>query len=286
MTFNPKIEAGESNASLPLEENNRNKLRRSSSSLAGREVVHLPVDDRDTQQVKIKTTADEKLVREPEEKKQKIVKEDFKPICYPGYSSKLYCSYGDIVGAIASWGKVEAILMSSGGLNHVFIVSFNRPIKFSNFNKGLYADLSAGEGIFGTPFSFRGIYIYKDSSSLSNVILSNNRMAFDIECLSVGSFSVFDLNDACNLLPERFKQIKKNVGKDANASWDEIAKKISESDTAELLLDWIKISGQMILEKGLCKCIDGWTIECSVEEIIDNYINAEGDPSWQVIMKS
>jgi hypothetical protein len=64
-----------------------------------------------------------KLIELTDDQKQKVYEDEFKPICYPGYISKFYCSYQAIIKAIESWGKVEAILITDSGLNHTFIAA-------------------------------------------------------------------------------------------------------------------------------------------------------------------
>lgn len=236
----------------PLMEHCTTIIQTSSSSLSERTAVHLHSDNNDItiddstgqEQVKkltIKTaindqtasvsflTIDQKLLEQTDKKESKVIKDDIKPVCYPRYFSEFYCSYDEIVSAIESWGKVEAIL--NDGLNHIFIISFRETIKFSSYQDGIMVNLTGGHGISDTPFSLRGMY--RKGSSCSNVILSNKMMAFDIRCLRTGHFDALDLWESQWLLPdERLSQIKEEVGNHAN--WENTKKKIdstfSESD--------------------------------------------------------
>lgn len=230
---------------------------------------------------------DKKLLEQTDKKESKAIKDDFKPVCYPGYFSKFYCSYDEIIGAIESWGKVEAILMADGGLNHIFIVSFKKPIKFSSYGEGIMVNLTGGHGIWHTPFSLRGMY--SEGSSCSNVILSNNMMAFDIRCLQTGHFGASDLWGSQRLLPdERLSQIKEEVGEHAN--WKKKEKRIdstfSESDKAKKLLEWIKQSGLSILEKGVYRSGDDRIGQYPIDEIVANYTTLKSFSPWQVVMKA
>lgn len=232
-------------------------------------------------------TIDQELLEQMEKKEEKVIEDDFKPVCYPGYTTELYCSYDEIIEAIEPWGKVEAILMNSSGLNHTFVVRFKRPIKFSSYGEGIMVNLTGGGGIWHTPFSLRGV---RPEGELYKKILSNNMMAFDILCLGIGFFSASELDESTRLLPdERFDQIKKKAGEHAN--WKKVEKAInatfSESDKAKKLLEWIKQSGLSILEKGLYRNGDDPIGECTIEEIIADYTTPRGYASpWQVVMKA
>lgn len=254
------------------------------------------IDDRGQEQVKIWIKPDshdrvaivsflnikKKLLEQSEKKSPQLLKSDFKPVCYPGY--EFYCSYDAIIGAIENWGKVEAILANSTS-QPTFVVSFKKPIKFSNFREGIMANLSGGHGIWHTPFHLRGMY--REGSSDDNVVLSKNMIAFSIPCLEVGHFDTSNLLDSQRLLPDqRLSQIEEEVGKPVN--WEKIKEKIqstfSESDKAEKLLEWVKQAGLAILEKGLYKSGSDPIGEYSVEEIVVNYTTLESFFPWQVVM--
>lgn len=229
---------------------------------------------------------DKKLFEQTEKKESEVIKDVFKPVCYPGYCSKFYCSYDAIIDAIESWGKVEGILMNSSGINHIFIVSFKKPIEFSSYGEGIMVNLSGGHGIFHTPFGLRETYI---EGSSSNVILSNNMMAFDINYLRTGTFTASNLWRSQTLLPdERLRQIKEEVGEHAN--WKIIEKKInstfSEADRAKKLLEWIKQSGLSILEKGLYRSGNDRIGEYLIDEIVKNYTSSKSFSPWKVITKT
>jgi len=228
-----------------------------------------------------------KLLEQVDKKEAAAIKDDFKPVCYPGYYSKFYCSYDEVVSAIESWGKVEAILMCDSGLNHTFIVSFKKPIKFSSSRKGVKVDLEGGSGMWHTPFSLRGMY--RGSSSCSNAILSNNLIAFDICCLSTGQFSALNLWESRRLVPDKqLSQIEEEFAEHQN--WKDTEKRIdstfSESDRAKKLLEWIKQSGLSILEKGLYVSHDSFIGEYPVDEIIANYTSGRSASPWKIVMKA
>lgn len=230
---------------------------------------------------------DRKLPEQPDEKESEATKEDFKPICYPGYYSKFYCSYNEIVSAIDSWGKVEAILMAGSGFNHIFIVRFKKPIRFSSYEEGIPVNLTGGHGIWYTPFTLRGMY--SNGSSCHNAVLSNNMIAFDIRCLQIGCFSASDLWESQRLLPdERLRQIDEDVGPLAHRKRKEksIDSIFSESDRAKKLLEWIKQSGLSILEKGLYRSGDDTIGEYPIDEIVENYTTLKSFSPWQVVMKA
>ncbi len=228
---------------------------------------------------------DEKLLTE--KKESEAIKDDFQPVCYPGYYGKFYCSYDEIVGAIESWGKVEAIVASDNGINHTFIVSFKNPIRLSSYGKGIKVNLTGGHGIIHTPFFLRTMS--GKGSSCSNVILSDHMMAFDIRYLHTGSFYASALWESQGvLIDERLSQIKEEVGEHAN--WKKKERRIdstfSESDKAKKLLEWIKQSGLSILEKGLYKIGRDPIGQYPVDEIVENYTSLNRSSPWQVVMRA
>jgi hypothetical protein len=173
--------------------------------------------------------------------------------------------------------------MTDRGINHVFIVSFKKPIKVSSYEKGITVNLTGGHGIWHTPFALRGMH---GNGSLSSVILSNNMMAFDIDCLQTGSFGASYLLESQELLPdERLSQFNEKVR--GRADWEKTKKKIdsifSESDKAKKLLEWIKQSGLSILERGLYRSGDDRIGQYPVDEIIANYTALKTSPPWRVL---
>lgn len=203
-------------------------------------------------------------------------------VYYPGYIKELYCSYPEIVEAIGHWGKVEAILMGFGGLRHTFIVSFNKPIHFSNdCEDGIKVDLSGGHDIQSTPFLLRGMY----NMAYNNVLLSTNKIVFDICFLQKGQFDALDLWEARHfVIDERLGMIGYVAGK--NASDEDLKEQInisfSEEDKAKILLEWIKQAGISMLKIGLYKSGNNPMVEYSNEDILNNYRVA--NPSfWKVV---
>lgn len=185
-----------------------------------------------------------------------------------GCRPKFYCSYDEIISAIESWGKVEAILQSS--INHIFIVSFKKPIKF------------AREGILvnpATPFDLKGMY--DKDSSYSNCILSRNMMAFDIPCLATNRFNAISLLDSQRVLPDdRLAQISEELGEDNLDKIEEwINSTFTESDKAKKLLTWIERSGLAILERGLLRFGSHPINEHPTDAIVANYTSM----GWEVV---
>lgn len=259
------------------------------------------IDDAGHEQVKIRINAgsqvqeasvsflriDKKLLKQTDIEESKVIKDDFKPVCYLGYRLKFYCSYEEIISAIESWGKVEAILMANYGLNHTFIVSFKKPIRFSSYKEGIMVNLTGGGGIWHTPFELRSMNS-RDSSG-SSFILSNNMMAFDIRCLKTGYFCASDIWNSERLLPDkRLSQIEEEVGEPLHRKCKEIEKRIkdtfSESDKAKKLLEWIKQSGLSILERGLYRSGGDHIDQYSTDEIVESYTSRKNP--WQVVMRA
>lgn len=245
-------------------------IQNNSASLSGRTVVELPDDGCMYRKVGGNIT----------EVGPVRIKSEFDTFYY----RELYCSYDDVITAVESWGKVEAILTS--GVNHLFIVSFKNPIKFSQ--KGFRIGQHTYNKIENTPFKLRGIYD-KHGATLYNFILSENMIAFDIECLKVGLFNSSALIESQVLLPhEGLRQIRQKVNNtltifmDAKEEFDSM---FSETDKAKRLLEWIKQSGLSILEKGIDISRCGKSIgQYSVDEIVANYITKGS--SWKIIKQA
>jgi len=249
MSFDPKIEKANSITAFFPEEPVMNTTESSPASLAGRKAAQLPA-----------------------------IESNFNA------TEEMYCSHSEIKHAIENWGKLEALLMSAGGINNIFVVRFNHPISLS-YNKGIWVNIDGG-GILWTPFSLRGMY--EDGDSCDNAILSSTMMAFTIEHLWKGSFDASDLEYSHNLVSdERLDRIKKELG--PYASCNEIEEKIdstfTEDDKAKKLLEWIKQSGLSILKEGLC--IDpkerSYLRQPTVKEIITNYTNQQSISPWHIV---
>lgn len=215
-------------------------------------------------------------------KKVKIINtDDFKPVFYSGYIQDLYCSYEEIITAIESWGKVEAILVNSKGLNHAFIVKFNQPLRFSSYGEGVMVNLTGGHGIVHTPFYLRRM----KGHDYSNIILSENMMVFDIHYLRYGRFDVDALLLSQRLLQdEMFEQIREVAV--YNDDIEIINSAYSERKRAKKLLAWIKQSGLSMLEKGIYRLGNNPAGECPVETIIDNYVNSGSFSPWKVVKQA
>ncbi len=178
---------------------------------------------------------------------------------------KMSVSYDDIIEAIKPWGIVEAILLSPGilGTNHLFIVRFKKPITITGLRgKGVRTD-SYG-GLDDTPFFIRGMH--REGLSMYNIILSPNKIAFDITNLTIDSepsdcqssvpIEGFDgfhsgaLLATLKLIPD--ERLREYV----NKPWSEDLKKeienlFSQSEKAAKLLEWITAAGEAFLKKGI-----------------------------------
>ncbi len=206
---------------------------------------------------------------------------------------KMYVSYNDIIKAIKPWGIVEAILVSPGilGLDHLFVVQFKYPISIMGARgKGVYTD-SYG-GIDDTPFFLRGMH--RDGIAVYNVILSPNKIAFDISYLSVlpqqkGStsecwnrFNGGALLASAKMVPDERLRPYAN-----ESSWSENLHKELESlftrdEKAAKILAWITASGEAFLKRGISVTLVDNTQELIKDiptvDIISNY----RDNNWIV----
>jgi hypothetical protein len=197
---------------------------------------------------------------------------------YEGYYKPFLCKYEDLIDAISPWATVDAILTASAGLNHTFIVTFNRPISFNR--NGVMTNMSGGHGILDSPFSLRGIY--EGSSSLTTQILSNKMMAFDLSKGGLGGLNYFGLQEANKLNPDaKFNILKDRI---KNKSYNESENKIiaelySLSEQRQILLNWIRTIGQRILDKGLYLLGSDRHQEFSINDIITNYV----ENRWELI---
>ena len=174
-------------------------------------------------------------------------------------TEKLSMFYEKLIKAIGSWGKVLAILVADYGFNHTVIVQFNQPITFSKKSKQMLMT-SGGSGIFGTPFSVRGMHS-KDGSY--RLIFSENMMAFDIQGYL-----------------KRFLEPPESIRFHELADNQRI--KLIEFDEKSFF-DWIRESGDAILSQGIQKSGEN-NGEYSVDEIIDCYKQPAGG-LWQVMRR-
>lgn len=167
--------------------------------------------------------------------------------------------YDDIIDAIKPWGTVEAILLSPGilGLNHLFIARFKEPI-FITGSQGKGVRTDSYGGVNDTPFFMRGMH--RDGLSIHNVILSPNKIAFDItnlivdpENTMIGGFSGFHsgaLLSSLKLVPD--ERLRPYVNKPWSENLrEEIEGMLTQSEKAARLLEWITASGNAFLKRGI-----------------------------------
>lgn len=206
--------------------------------------------------------------------------------------SESTCLLNEIIKAIESWGKLEAILQNdAAALSHTFIVSFKQPIKIATHEEGMKVNLTGGHEIRGTPFCLRTTYTKPRTEdnikcrTVDKVILSEKMMAFDIRPFVF--FNAWDLWETRKFVPDkRFNQIKDELGE--HAEWNKIKEKLdtffTESDRTKKLLEWVEKSGLSILEKGLCKSGFDRMGKYSPIQIIDHYMCLK-ESSWELIYK-
>jgi hypothetical protein len=155
-----------------------------------------------------------------------------------------------------------------------FIVSFKRPIKLWRDRKASKNDqiMVFNQRMSGTPFSLRGMYNSR-GNSIDNTILSNNMIAFDIDCLQTSQFDAWHLRESLKLLPDkRLSQIIENTP--IGLVFNKIDSIFSESEKAQKLLEWIEKSGLSILENGIYLYGDYSIGDYPINEIIENYFES------------
>lgn len=215
-------------------------------------------------------------------------------VSYEGY--ELYCSYEEIIGAIETWGKVEAVWQKNNGWHHAFLVRFNKPIKlYDDGHDGTPRVNLASGGVFGTPFLLRDMWEGTGHSSRRVTVLSENMMLFDIHYLQVGTFDCdrimyshhYGFTDGrigqlCEEVRTQFPHRHQNEERN-KALKEKIDQMFSHSMKAQKLLDWIKMSGQKILERGLAETryCDNPIREYSVSDIFAQYTAH----SWDIVKR-